>query len=187
MKKIKKKKTHASATAKPPATKNATKVRPQRASNQTSRSFGNPPLPAKNAEIITRQGFLIDATGKGPHAVPEVVLLANGAGLAYLADLFLYLADFAAEFGEELEAAIVGLPRNEHPINVRLSDDLAFRFALLTEVNRRQMFKKFGIDMASRQKGSLFERYQEVVTHFGRLQNMMRREGLTTPATENNR
>lgn len=140
------------------------------------------PKPHKNAEIITRQGFLIDATGKGPHAVPEVVMLANVEGLRYLAALFTYLAEQAKDRTQNEGNAIVGLPRNEHPLNMRLSDDLDFRFALLTEENRRSMFKRFGIDMASKQKGSLFERYQEVVAHFGRLQNLMRREGLVAEA-----
>lgn len=155
-------------------------TRPPKAERRAKKSQASPPMPPKNAEIISRQGFLIDATGKGPHAVPEVVLLANKEALTYLAQLFSYLANSEHSSGEQVEAATVGLPRNDHPINTRLSDDLEFRFALLTDDNRRQMFKKFGIDMASRQKGSLFERYQEVVSHFGRLQNLMKREGLST-------
>ncbi|MBI5863182.1 MAG: hypothetical protein HZB38_01450 [Planctomycetes bacterium] len=132
--------------------------------------------PAGSAEIIVRQGFMIDATGKGPHAIPEVLMLANAEGCEYLAAVFADLARRARS--REAGTESVHLPRNEHPINIRLSDDIDFRFAPLSAGNRRAMFKQFGIDTASRQKGSLFERYQEVVAHFGRLQNLMRREGL---------
>lgn len=137
-----------------------------------------PSKPGRNAELIVRQGFLIDATGKGPVAVPEVVILANADGFAYLASVFADLA-VKARTGKS-SAATDGfhLPRSAEPINIRLSDDIDFRFAPLTGANRRAMFKQFGIDMASKQKGSLFERYKEVLEHFGRLQHVMRREGL---------
>lgn len=132
----------------------------------------------RNAEVIVRQGFLIDATGKGPVAVPEVVILANADGFAYLAAVFSELAVQARAGKSSAASAGFHLPRSAEPINVRLSDDIDFRFAPLTGANRRAMFKQFGIDMASKQKGSLFERYKEVLEHFGRLQHVMRREGL---------
>jgi hypothetical protein len=134
--------------------------------------------PGRNAEVIVRQGFLIDATGKGPVAVPEVVVLANADGFSYLAEVFADLAAKAKAGKSSAASAGFHLPRSAAPINVRLSDDIDFRFAPLTTANRRAMFKQFGIDMASKQKGSLFERYKEVLEHFGRLQHVMRREGL---------
>ncbi len=119
--------------------------------------------PSKNAEIIVRQGFVIDATGGAQHAVPEVLILGNREGLQYLSDVFARLAEQAksrtrtAEPAEELQ-----LGRDEHPINARLSDALEFRFGALTVANRAATFKRHGITMKSREKGSLFERYQEV-------------------------
>lgn len=178
--KSKSKRVVAKSSGKSQARSKSRAVRAPRVARKSKSVQSGLPLPPKSAEIISRQGFLIDATGKGPHAVPEVVLLANAPALKYLAELFSYLADRSRPGDDSIDAAIVGLPRNDHPINTRLSDDLEFRFALLTDENRRQVFKKFGIDMASRQKGSLFERYQEVLSHFGRLQNLMKREGLAT-------
>jgi hypothetical protein len=131
------------------------------------------PKPGAGAELIVRQGFIIDATGNGLHAVPEVAMLGNRAAFEYLAGVFEYLAAQARQRAGTAEP--VELPRNAHPINVRLSDDLDFQFALLTDANRKAMLKRFGVDMKSRQKGSLFERYQEVLTQFPRLTNQMRR------------
>jgi len=139
------------------------------------------PKPGKNAELIVRQGFLIDASGKGLHAVPEVVILANADGFQYLADVFGQLAEAAQSRKKAAGDESVKLPRMEHPINARLSDDLEFRFAPLTAMNRKAMFKQFGIDTKSKQTGSLFERYQEVLTHFSRLTNQMKRMGELTP------
>jgi hypothetical protein len=135
------------------------------------------PKPPNGAEIVVRQGFVIDATGKGPLAIPEVVLLANADGLRFLSQVFAALAEQA---GSRSGAAAepVYLPRLEHPINAQLSDDLDFRFAALTAFSRRALFRRFGIDRKSRQHGSLFERYQQMVSQFGRLSNLMRREGL---------
>lgn len=119
--------------------------------------------PSKNAEIIVRQGFVIDATGGAQHAVPEVLIFGNREGLQYLSEVFARLAEQAksrapsAEPAEELQ-----LGRDEHPINARLSDALEFRFGALTAANRAATFKRHGITMKSREKGSLFERYQEV-------------------------
>lgn len=158
--------------AKKPAARKAKK--PMKAAVAASGSS----KPGKNAEVIVRQGFLIDATGKGPVAVPEVVILANADGFAYLAGVFADLAAQAKTGKSSAASAGFHLPRSAEPINVRLSDDIDFRFAPLTTANRRAMFKQLGIDMASKQKGSLFERYKEVLEHFGRLQHVMRREGL---------
>lgn len=148
------------------------------ASTKAASSAAGAGRPGRNAEVIVRQGFVIDATGKGPVAVPEVVILANAEGFAYLAGVFGALAVQAKSGRSGAATAGFHLPRSAEPINVRLSDDIDFRFAPLTGANRRAMFKQFGIDMASKQKGSLFERYKEVLEHFGRLQHVMRREGL---------
>lgn len=132
-----------------------------------------PPKPGASAELIVRQGFIIDATGNGLHAVPEVAILGNRAGFEYLAAVFSHLAERSRQRGAD--AGPIELPRNSHPINVRLSDDLDFQFAVLTESNRKALLKRFGVDMKSRQKGSLFERYQEVLAQFPRLSSQMRR------------
>jgi len=136
-----------------------------------------PPKPPAGAEIVVRQGFVIDATGpNGPHAVPEVIVLANALGLRYLAEVFAHLADSARGRATGGSVTEVRMARGEHPVNSRMSDDLDFRFATLSDSNRRAAFKQFGIDTRSRQEGSLFERYQEVATQFGRLTAAMSRD-----------
>lgn len=130
--------------------------------------------PRESAEIIVRQGFLIDATGGAISAVPEVVIMGNVEGLEYLAGVFAGLAAAARKGGETGDG--VHLPRLTHPVNSRLSDDLDFRFVALTDENRRAMFKQHGVDMKSKQRGSLFDRYQETLAQFSRLQSQMRRE-----------
>jgi hypothetical protein len=131
------------------------------------------PKPARSAEIVVRQGFVINASGEVPSATPELILLANAEGLKYLSELFAHLAGLAKSRSGSAEA-LLDLPREGHPINARLSDDLAIRLAALSPTNRKAMFKRFGIDMKSRQEGSLFERYQEVVTQFSRLAGRMK-------------
>ncbi len=100
--------------------------------------------------------------------------MANAEGLEYLARVFAALAAAARKGGDAGEG--VHLPRLTHPVNTRLSDDLDFRFVPLTDENRRAMFKQHGVDMKSKQRGSLFDRYQETLSQFGRLQAQMRRE-----------
>jgi hypothetical protein len=135
------------------------------------------PKPGKNAELIVRQGFIIDATGKGPHAVPEVVILGNRDGFKYLSELFAHLAERtkSRKKGPDASAA-VKLGRSEHPINTRLSDDIEFQFAPVNDANRAAVFKQHGVTMKSRQKGSLFERYSEVATEFDKLLRVMKRQ-----------
>ena len=138
--------------------------------------------PPKNAELIVRQGFLIDASKHGLHAVPEVVILANADGFQYMSEVFAELAQAARSRKKPSGDESVKLPRLEHPINARLSDDLDFRFAPLTALNRKVVCKQFGIDMKSKQSGSLFERYQEVLSQFSRWTNAMKRMGELPPA-----
>lgn len=121
------------------------------------------PTPSANAEMVVRQGFVIDATSGSAVAIPEVVLLANREGFAYLARLFAHMEALAGSKSRESAAAAgVSLPRGAAPINARLSDDLDFRFAPLTSANRAATFKRYGVTLKSRQKGSLFDRYQNV-------------------------
>jgi hypothetical protein len=121
-----------------------------------------PKAPSK-AELIVRQGFIIDATGKQQHAVPEVLILGNREGLQYLADVFGHLADQARSRSRATGAGEpVHLPQLEHPVNGRLSDVIEFRFIPLTAANRAATFRQHGITMKSREHGSLFERYQGI-------------------------
>lgn len=108
--KSKSKRIESRTAAKSQAKAGANNARASKAVRKPKNAHAGPPLPPKNAEIISRQGFLIDATGKGPHAVPEVVLLANVSALRYLAELFSYLADRAKAGDDGIEAAIAGLP-----------------------------------------------------------------------------
>ncbi|MFO0839554.1 MAG: hypothetical protein U1D55_13645 [Phycisphaerae bacterium] len=142
-----------------------------------ARKAANPvPKPSRSAELIVRQGFVIDATGKGPLATPEVVILGNRDGLRYLSALFAHLAERAgARAAASENDDSIPLAGDDHPINGRLSDDLRFRFAAVGAANREAQFKRFGITMKSKQKGSLFERYEEVVSQFGRLAERLKR------------
>lgn len=158
-----------------PVSKSRKRTHPAKRSRP--REDSRPIRPGKNAELVVRQGFLIDASGKGLHAVPEVVLLANADGFEFLASLFSRLAEAARARRKSAGDESIKLPRLEHPINARLSDDLDFRFAPLTAANRKTVLRQFGIDTKSKQSGSLFERYQEVLTQFSRLTNQMRRMG----------
>jgi hypothetical protein len=141
-----------------------------------ARATDGPPKLPHGAELVVRQGFEIDATGRFPHAVPEVIVLGNRSGLQYLSEVFAFLAERAARrarSSEPLEE--VRLERLEDPINVRLSDELEFRFAPLTDANRAATFKRYGITIKSRQRGSLFERYQQITQlQFGRVAQRLR-------------
>lgn len=178
---------NARTNGKTPAKRGNAKVRGSKSAARTVRSDSSsrPPArtrekstavisPSEDAELIVRQGFLIDATGGAISAIPEVVLMANADGLDYLARVFAALAA-AARKGEAAGEG-VHLPRLTHPVNARLSDDLEFRFVPLNDENRRAMFKQHGVDMKSKQRGSLFDRYQETLAQFSRLQAQMRRE-----------
>jgi hypothetical protein len=121
-----------------------------------------PPQPAADAELIVRQGFIIDATGGSQAAIPEVLILGNEAGLRYLADVCAHLAGRADDQDPSVEPAdAFHLARLSHPINARLSDAMEFSLAPLTAANRAATFKRHGITMKSREHGSLFGRYQE--------------------------
>jgi len=147
----------------------ATPTRPKkaaaaRAKSAPTRSTGTSlPKPASKAELIVREGFVIDATGRGQQATSEVLLLGNREGFRYLSDVFAQLSEQAGARSKSTEPAEpVHLSRLEHPVNVRLSDALEFRFAPLTAANRAATFKRYGITMKSREHGSLFGRYREV-------------------------
>jgi hypothetical protein len=130
-----------------------------------------PPKAPSKAELIVRQGFIIDATGKQQHAVPEVLILGNREGLQYLADVFAHLADQARSRSRAtVSGKPIHLPRLDHPVNPRLSDAVAFRFIPLTAANRAATFRQHGVSMKSRERGSLFERYQDVAqTQYARV------------------
>jgi len=122
-----------------------------------------PPKAPSKAELIVRQGFIIDATGKQQHAVPEVLILGNREGLKYLADVFGHLADQARNRSRATGAGEpIHLPQLDHPVNGRLSDAIEFRFIPVTAANRAATFRQHGITIKSREHGSLFERYQGI-------------------------
>jgi hypothetical protein len=150
----------ASTTVRRRPAKKATKPAAKPTRNRATTS---PPKPHTNAELIVREGFVIDATGRAQQAVPEVSILGNREGFRYLADIFAHLAERAGARSKSTEPAEpLHLSRLEHPVNVRLSDAIEFRFAPLTAANRAATFKRHGITMKSREHGSLFGRYREV-------------------------
>jgi hypothetical protein len=149
--------------------KSAATKRPARRSAVKAKPAAAPPKPPAKAELIVRQGFIIDATGKQQHAVPEVLLLGNREGLQYLADAFAHLAEQAKARSRTTDPGEpIHLIQLDHPVNPRLSDAVAFRFIPLTTANRAATFKQHGVTMKSREHGSLFERYQDVAqTQYG--------------------
>jgi hypothetical protein len=164
-KKKAKRETSTRAKSARPAVKQARKpTRARRRSPTAARSAGSaPPKPSSKAELIVREGFVIDATGRGQQATSEVLLLGNREGFRYLSSVFAHLAEQAGGRSKSAEPTEpVHLSRLEHPVNVRLSDALEFRFASLTPANRAATFKRHGITMKSREHGSLFGRYREV-------------------------
>jgi hypothetical protein len=143
--------------------KSAATKRPAGRSAVKAKAAAAPPKPPSKAELIVRQGFIIDATGKQQHAVPEVLILGNREGLQYLADVFGHLADQAKSRSRATGAGEpIHLPQLDHPVNGRLSDAIEFRFIPLTAANRAATFRQLGITMKSREHGSLFERYQGI-------------------------
>ena len=148
------------ATATRPKKATATRAKSATAARSTGATL---PKASSKAELIVREGFVIDATGRGQQATSEVLILGNRDGFRYLSDAFAHLAEQAGTRGKSTEPAEpVHLSRLEHPVNVRLSDALEFRFAPLTPANRAATFKRHNITMKSREHGSLFGRYREV-------------------------
>ena len=163
-KKVKRKASTKAKSAKPARKRAAKPIRARARSKSAARAAGAaPPKPSSKAELIVREGFIIDATGGGQQATSEVLVLGNREGLRYLSDLFAHLAEQAGGRSKSTAPAEpLHLSRLEHPVNVRLSDALEFRFAPLTPANRAATFKHHGITMKSREHGSLFGRYREV-------------------------
>ncbi len=122
------------------------------------------PTPPERAELIVRQGFVIDATAKRHSAIPEVLILGNREGLRYMADVFAFLAEQAGRSKADEPFAAIQVGRNEHPVNTRLSDGIEFRFSFVNDANRAATFKRHGVTMKSREQGSLFGRYQDVAS-----------------------
>jgi len=93
-----------------------------------------------------------------------------------LARIFDYLAEQAGRRRRDVQPLDeVRLARLETPINARLSDELEFRFAALTGANRTAVLRRFGVTIKSRQRGSLFERYQQIAElHYGRVMQRLR-------------
>lgn len=166
----------ARATARKRAT--ATKARKPSKSAAAGRRANPRPKPqaARRDDLIIRQGFVIDATGRdGPRAIPEVLIIGNADGYQYLAELFTALAA-AARPRHKSPIEGLQLRRGEGPFDQRFSDDFELRFVPVNAANRAATLKKLGVTQVSRQSGSLFERYQEVATQFGRLTALMKRE-----------
>lgn len=141
-----------------------------------------PPMPPVRAELIVRQGFVIDATAKRHAAIPEVLILGNREGLRYLADVFAFLAEQAVKNKSEDPFAAIQVGRNEHPVNTRLSDGIEFRFSFVSDANRAATFKRHGVTMKSREQGSLFGRYQDVAST--QYQSIARRIGAPPPSPD---
>lgn len=122
------------------------------------------PRPGRKAEIVLRDGWMIDGSGDQEVPIPEVLILANAAGYRYLARVFQYMAD--------RRAALRSDPDNDpddhehlfdYPgccVDQTISDRIEFRMGTLSPANRRAVLDRYGITAGSAKRGSLVERYR---------------------------
>lgn len=115
-------------------------------------------------EIIVREQFMVDATGKVHVAIPELLLLANRAGYRWLADYFRDLA----EREPRTHSDPIGDPDDHShystqypPVNPALSDRVELRIGHLDATNRDAVLAKYKISPETASLGSLVGRYRD--------------------------
>ena len=125
------------------------------------------PKPSSKAEIILKERYLIDGTGKKDVPIPELLVLANREGFRYLSRVFAFMAqprgkvaDWIAQLDPDDH---YHMGRAEAPFNHNLSDDIEFRLGTITSANRRQVLRHYGITQKRRARGSLVKRYEHLI------------------------
>ena len=125
------------------------------------------PKPSSKAEIILKERFLIDGTGKKNVPIPELLVLANREGFQYLSRVFAFMAqprgkvaDWIAQLDPDDH---YHMGRSEAPFSHKLSDDIEFRLGTITSANRRRVLRHYGITQRWRARGSLLKRYEHLI------------------------
>lgn len=110
----------------------------------------------KAAQIILKESFSLDASGKKCIAVPEFVMIADRQGLKTIAH---QIEGWSEATDDDADNHI----HLEDLCNIRLSDRLGIRVVLLTQQNRREVFRRYGVGQRLRRMNSLTERYKHIV------------------------
>ena len=125
------------------------------------------PKPSSKAEIISKERFLIDGTGKKDVPIPELLVLANRQGFQFLSRVFAFMAqpegkvnDWIAQLDPDDH---YHMGRSEAPFSHKLSDDIEFRLGTITPANRKQVLRHYGITQKWRARGSLVKRYEHLI------------------------
>ena len=116
-------------------------------------------------EIIVKESFALAGPSTRLYAYPVVVILANPEGWKRLATECRRMAtrqvhestpdpDDHSHFGPFWFSSAM---------NERLSDEIEFRVGSITPTNRRAVLKHYGITRASRNRGSLIERFERLI------------------------
>ena len=119
-------------------------------------------------EIIIRHSWFINACGKKELPVPEILILANRKGFLWLANVLRKLADkkpgpfLLAHFDPE-DHQHVGPRQSPGVFNQAQSDDVELRLGILTDFNRRAVFRKYGRDKTRRLKGSALAQFRSLL------------------------
>lgn len=118
------------------------------------------------AEIIVKEGFSLASTSQGGTiAVPELAILANRKGFAFLSRVF---ADVAKRGLGRVQAGDPDPENHEHlgwakPFDTRRSDRIDIRLGVFTKANRPHVLARYGITKASSQRGDLRHRYRRLI------------------------
>lgn len=118
------------------------------------------------AQIIIRQRYNINATGKKEFATPVIHILATRKGFRFLANFFQALAEtkIPQQSADSDPDNHAHLSTGQNAVfDPSLSDELEFRVGLITPSNRKRTLKKYTINRATRADKDLINRYEKQV------------------------
>lgn len=112
-------------------------------------------------EFIFKETYAVSAVRRPEYPCPVLVLLANRAGWLQLAAACRRMAKRRGFPGDALDP-------DDHchlypALSDRLSDKVEIRAGILTPTNRKAVFKRYGISLRTRKRGSLIPRYKELI------------------------
>ena len=126
------------------------------------------PKPSRKAEIILKERYVINGTGKKDVPIPELLVLANQEGFQYLSRVFAFMAQPSGRVADWIAEADPDdhyhMGRAEAPFSHNLSDDIEFRLGTITSANRKQVLRHYGITQKRRARGSLVKRYEYLIS-----------------------
>lgn len=136
------------------------------------------PKQPKNAELILKESWEVDASGKKDVPLPCIVVVANRQGYWYLARYFEAMANRKAHlFNDAAADPDDHVHFNSRPwegFDPRLSDLVTFRLGTLDKRNRPAVFERYGITRENAERGDMFERYTR------RMEKMRQSEPVST-------